>query len=109
MYEATYLLSIRDFKKAAGLLLDSISTFTATEIYSYSQVWSAASCPWRPCSRALLLFRQRLCCDSTLAPPHRFHWPSRVLTHDGQLSAHTHEHAQTFHSVCVHCVPLLTF
>lgn len=37
VYEATYLLSIRDFKKAAGLLLDSISTFTATEIYSYSQ------------------------------------------------------------------------
>jgi len=37
VYEATYLLSIRDFKKAANLLLDSISTFTATELYSYNQ------------------------------------------------------------------------
>lgn len=38
VYQATYLMSIRDFKKAASLLLDSISTFTATELYSYKQV-----------------------------------------------------------------------
>jgi len=37
VYEATYLLSIRSFKKAATLLLESISTFTATEMYSYDQ------------------------------------------------------------------------
>jgi len=37
VYEATYLLSIRDFKRAAVLLLESISTFTATELYSYPQ------------------------------------------------------------------------
>lgn len=37
VYEATYLLSIRSFKKAASLLLESISTFTATELYSYNQ------------------------------------------------------------------------
>ena len=37
VYEATYLLSIRSFKKAATLLLESISTFTATELYSYKQ------------------------------------------------------------------------
>jgi len=37
VYEATYLLSIRSFKKAAMLLLESISTFTATELYSYNQ------------------------------------------------------------------------
>ncbi len=37
VYEATYLLSIRSFKKAAALLLESISTFTATEMYSYDK------------------------------------------------------------------------
>ena len=37
VYEATYLLLIRNFKKAAALLLESISTFTATELYSYNQ------------------------------------------------------------------------
>eukprot|EP00283_Hemiselmis_rufescens_P009053 CAMPEP_0173433612 /NCGR_PEP_ID=MMETSP1357-20121228/10997_1 /TAXON_ID=77926 /ORGANISM="Hemiselmis rufescens, Strain PCC563" /LENGTH=411 /DNA_ID=CAMNT_0014398335 /DNA_START=42 /DNA_END=1277 /DNA_ORIENTATION=+ len=35
VYEATYLLCIRDFKKAASLLLESISTFTAVELYDY--------------------------------------------------------------------------
>ena len=37
VYEATYLLSIRNFKQAAKLLLESISTFTATELMSYNQ------------------------------------------------------------------------
>jgi len=37
VYEATYRLAVRDFKKAATLLLDSISTFTATELYGYSR------------------------------------------------------------------------
>jgi 26S proteasome regulatory subunit N7 len=34
-YEGTYLLSIRDFKPAAQLFLDSLSTFTSTELMSY--------------------------------------------------------------------------
>eukprot|EP00290_Baffinella_frigidus_P014157 CAMPEP_0180142548 /NCGR_PEP_ID=MMETSP0986-20121125/15646_1 /TAXON_ID=697907 /ORGANISM="non described non described, Strain CCMP2293" /LENGTH=408 /DNA_ID=CAMNT_0022085767 /DNA_START=20 /DNA_END=1246 /DNA_ORIENTATION=+ len=37
VYEATYLLSIRSFKKAADLFLASISTFTAVELYDYKQ------------------------------------------------------------------------
>jgi 26S proteasome regulatory subunit N7 len=37
VYEATYLISIRAFKRAASLLLDSISTFTAVELYDYKQ------------------------------------------------------------------------
>lgn len=35
VYEAIYALSIRDFKKAAHLLLDTISTFTAVELLDY--------------------------------------------------------------------------
>jgi 26S proteasome regulatory subunit N7 len=37
VYEATYRFAIRDFKKAATLLLDSIATFTAAELYQYPQ------------------------------------------------------------------------
>jgi len=35
VYEALYALSIREFKKAALLLLDTISTFTAVELLDY--------------------------------------------------------------------------
>ena len=37
VYEALSLMSIREFKQAATLLLDSVATFTATEICSYEQ------------------------------------------------------------------------
>jgi 26S proteasome regulatory subunit N7 len=35
VYEAMYLMSIRQFKKAAVLLLETISTFTAIELLDY--------------------------------------------------------------------------
>jgi 26S proteasome regulatory subunit N7 len=35
VYEGIYLSSIRDFKKAAGLLLDGLATFTSTELMEY--------------------------------------------------------------------------
>ncbi|KAI8981668.1 26S proteasome subunit RPN7-domain-containing protein [Mycotypha africana] len=35
VYEGVYLMSIRDFKGAATLFLDTLSTFTSTEIFSY--------------------------------------------------------------------------
>ncbi|KAJ9066058.1 proteasome regulatory particle subunit [Entomophthora muscae] len=35
VYEGIYLLSIRDFKSSANLLLDSVSTFTSTELMEY--------------------------------------------------------------------------
>ncbi len=35
VYEGLYLLSIRDFKKGAGLLLDGLATFTSTELMDY--------------------------------------------------------------------------
>ncbi|KAI8088012.1 26S proteasome subunit RPN7-domain-containing protein [Gilbertella persicaria] len=35
VYEGVYLMSIRDFKGAALLFLDTLSTFTSTEIMSY--------------------------------------------------------------------------
>ncbi|KAI8972986.1 26S proteasome subunit RPN7-domain-containing protein [Pilobolus umbonatus] len=35
VYEAVYLMSVRDFKGAASLFLDTLSTFTSTEIMSY--------------------------------------------------------------------------
>ncbi|KAJ1959932.1 proteasome regulatory particle subunit [Dispira parvispora] len=34
-YEAVYLMSIRDFKASAQLFLDSLSTFTSTELMDY--------------------------------------------------------------------------
>lgn len=34
-YEGAYLMSIRDFKGAAGLFLDTLSTFTSTELMEY--------------------------------------------------------------------------
>ncbi|KAJ1655572.1 proteasome regulatory particle subunit [Dispira simplex] len=34
-YEAVYLMSIRDFKASAQLFLDSLSTFTSTELMNY--------------------------------------------------------------------------
>jgi len=37
VYEGVYLCSIRDFKKASLLLLDSLATFTCTEIVEYKQ------------------------------------------------------------------------
>jgi len=36
VYEAVHLMSVRSFKKASALLLDSIATFTATELISYN-------------------------------------------------------------------------
>lgn len=35
VYEALFLLATRDFKHAASLFLDSIATFTATELFPY--------------------------------------------------------------------------
>ena len=35
VYEAVYLLAVRDWPAAAELLLQSLSTFTATELFSY--------------------------------------------------------------------------
>jgi len=37
VYEAVFLMRIRDFKKSSALLLDSIATFTATELLPYNQ------------------------------------------------------------------------
>eukprot|EP00002_Diphylleia_rotans_P032002 TRINITY_DN6679_c0_g1_i1.p1 TRINITY_DN6679_c0_g1~~TRINITY_DN6679_c0_g1_i1.p1 ORF type:complete len:384 (-),score=85.69 TRINITY_DN6679_c0_g1_i1:198-1349(-) len=36
-YEGAYLMSIRDFKKAATLFLDTLATFTSYELCSYKQ------------------------------------------------------------------------
>lgn len=36
VYEAVYHIMVRDFKKASALLLDSVATFTATELLSYN-------------------------------------------------------------------------
>ncbi|RKP34181.1 26S proteasome subunit RPN7-domain-containing protein [Dimargaris cristalligena] len=36
-YEAIYLMSIRDFKGASQLFLDSLSTFTSTELMDYNE------------------------------------------------------------------------
>eukprot|EP00467_Chlorarachnion_reptans_P015634 CAMPEP_0114515494 /NCGR_PEP_ID=MMETSP0109-20121206/16770_1 /TAXON_ID=29199 /ORGANISM="Chlorarachnion reptans, Strain CCCM449" /LENGTH=399 /DNA_ID=CAMNT_0001695711 /DNA_START=78 /DNA_END=1278 /DNA_ORIENTATION=- len=35
VYEATFLVRVRDFKKAADLFIDSVATFTCTAMYSY--------------------------------------------------------------------------
>jgi 26S proteasome regulatory subunit N7 len=41
VYEGTYSMIIRDFKRAANLFLDSIATFTCTELYEYNRfVWN---------------------------------------------------------------------
>jgi len=37
VYEALYSLSVRQFKKAANLLLDTVSTFTAVELVDYEK------------------------------------------------------------------------
>lgn len=37
VYEALYLLAVRDVKGAAGLLLDCVATFTCTELISYTR------------------------------------------------------------------------
>ena len=37
VYEALFLMRIRDLKKASALLLDAIATFTATELVPYNQ------------------------------------------------------------------------
>ncbi len=36
VYEAVFLLMVRDFKKASALFLDAVATFTATELLSYN-------------------------------------------------------------------------
>ncbi|RUS14118.1 hypothetical protein BC937DRAFT_94324 [Endogone sp. FLAS-F59071] len=36
-YEGTYLMSIRDFKAATNLFLDTLSTFTSTELMEYRE------------------------------------------------------------------------
>lgn len=38
VYEAVLLMAVRQFKRAAELLLESIATFTATELMSYEEV-----------------------------------------------------------------------
>ena len=37
VYEGVYAMATRDFRKAATLLLDSLSTFTASELCTYNQ------------------------------------------------------------------------
>ena len=37
VYEAVFLMATRDFQKSAELFLDSVATFTATELMSYTQ------------------------------------------------------------------------
>lgn len=37
VYEGYHLLSIRNFKAGGELLLDALSTFTATELISYNE------------------------------------------------------------------------
>lgn len=37
VYRALHCLSIREFKQAADLLIDSLSTFTATELMEYEE------------------------------------------------------------------------
>ena len=37
VYRAVHHLSIRDFKEAAELLIDALSTFTATELMDYDE------------------------------------------------------------------------
>jgi 26S proteasome regulatory subunit N7 len=37
IYEAHYLLSVREVKEAAKLLLDCVATFTCTELCTYNQ------------------------------------------------------------------------
>ena len=37
VYRAVHHLSIRDFKEAADLLIDSLSTFTASELMEYEE------------------------------------------------------------------------
>ena len=37
VYEGIYSMAIRDFKKAANLFLDTISTFTSYELMDYSR------------------------------------------------------------------------
>ena len=37
MYEAVFLTAIRQFRRAAELFLDSVATFTATELMNYTQ------------------------------------------------------------------------
>lgn len=45
VYEALYLMAKRDFSGAAELLLDSVATFTCTELCSYEKmVWYAILC-----------------------------------------------------------------
>eukprot|EP00455_Lapot_gusevi_P035236 TRINITY_DN38_c0_g1_i1.p1 TRINITY_DN38_c0_g1~~TRINITY_DN38_c0_g1_i1.p1 ORF type:complete len:394 (+),score=96.35 TRINITY_DN38_c0_g1_i1:79-1260(+) len=36
VYQAVYLMMVRDFKEASKLLIDSIATFTATELFPYT-------------------------------------------------------------------------
>ena len=37
VYEGVYCMAIRDFKKAASLFLDTISTFTSYELMDYNK------------------------------------------------------------------------
>lgn len=36
VYEGTYCMATRDFKRAAELFLDSVATFTSYEMFSYN-------------------------------------------------------------------------
>jgi len=42
VYNGVHLISIRSFKKGSELLLDALSTFTATELISYNDFVSLA-------------------------------------------------------------------
>lgn len=37
VYEGTYFMLIRDFKRAAAKLLDTVATFTSTEMFPYTR------------------------------------------------------------------------
>lgn len=42
VYRALHLMSVRNFEEAAELLIDSLSTFTATELMEYEELVALA-------------------------------------------------------------------
>lgn len=103
VYEALSLISVRDFKQAATLLIDSVATFTAAEVCSCESPFGVCACsplptppspsPFPPCLVGALACKASSAgvpcgaplspCTAQHSPPaasHRRHAPPRPRT-----------------------------
>jgi 26S proteasome subunit RPN7 len=101
VYEGVYCLAQRQFERAAALLLDSVATFTAAELFDYE------TCIFYAVVAALItLPRPELKNKACTRHPRRMHWPLASADAFHRQISHAHTACTSCSQLCktrVHC------